>query len=653
MIYATIDNTDIQSISYEKTINSDGKIIGTCELGKCEIQLLNDSNEYNSYKGKWLHTPFGSMYIYDVKPVQEKVNISLSCYDIKYKLEQSYDASLFEFDGITFGEWREMIAEEYGITFADSGVFPNYNLVQLYEHPYVGENPTVRSVLMQLAEACGCFIDTDFNDNFYFNWFDSNASSTINDWIELTTETPTNPVNVVVLGRGDVEDNVHYPTSYPSNPVEFRIDNNYILDPQDPDGDDYRLDYAEEIYNEVNGFSFTPYKLRTRDITNINNLELLGRKITYVDIWGNTVNTYSMTVSFNYLGSTMNNLSNYEIGISAEEVKNTSKEHLYSGDVVNEIHKTGVYVDRINNQVVLKVDGNGKLVTCTLSTDPDSGSSFVVKSDNIDLSGKNIRLTTDNITISSTKFNVDKDGNLVCNGATMNNISIVGGDITLTSQGQNARFIIQDSADSNARWSQSARTINWKGVQNGQVQITNYLSSPVMGLVDGSDTSKTIALSPYDLSFNQGTIKVVKTPESTEKVSQMRFITGSSTYLELSTAYGAYGVNVWASDKRLKKNIKDSTLNALDIINKIKHREFYYKSDDKYIPIGYVADELKEIDENMVFEVGNKKMKQPNAGYIIPILSKAIQEQQEEIVKLKYEIEKIKKEMEVSYEKNN
>lgn len=111
----------------------------------------------------------------------------------------------------------------------------------------------------------------------------------------------------------------------------------------------------------------------------------------------------------------------------------------------------------------------------------------------------------------------------------------------------------------------------------------------------------------------------------------------SSPYLEVQTdninGVTAFGVNVWSSDKRLKNSIKDTKINGLDIIKQIKHREFKYNHSDEVINIGYIADELKEIDECLIFEVGEDKLKQPKESVIIPVLSKAIQEQQELIEK--------------------
>lgn len=100
-------------------------------------------------------------------------------------------------------------------------------------------------------------------------------------------------------------------------------------------------------------------------------------------------------------------------------------------------------------------------------------------------------------------------------------------------------------------------------------------------------------------------------------------------YLEIVTkSAGTWGINAWASDKRLKRRVKDSKYNALDTIMKIKHRQFIYRKSNEKVLIGYVADELQEIDPNMVFEVGPQKIKQPSESYIIPILSMSIQQQQ-------------------------
>lgn len=131
-------------------------------------------------------------------------------------------------------------------------------------------------------------------------------------------------------------------------------------------------------------------------------------------------------------------------------------------------------------------------------------------------------------------------------------------------------------------------------------------------------------------------------------IFKLNLIDQESPYLEINLleniqGFSAYGVTVWASDKRLKENILDSSFKALEFINKIKHRQFDFKSNKNHIEIGYIADELEDINKNCIFKVGKDNLKQINESFLIPIITKAIQEQQLEIENLKKEILNLKK----------
>lgn len=52
----------------------------------------------------------------------------------------------------------------------------------------------------------------------------------------------------------------------------------------------------------------------------------------------------------------------------------------------------------------------------------------------VDIRGKTVNLTADNIKIESNNFKVNADGDLICNSATMNNSTITGGNIILTDE---------------------------------------------------------------------------------------------------------------------------------------------------------------------------------------------------------------------------
>lgn len=115
------------------------------------------------------------------------------------------------------------------------------------------------------------------------------------------------------------------------------------------------------------------------------------------------------------------------------------------------------------------------------------------------------------------------------------------------------------------------------------------------------------------------------------------------------------------SDGRLKENIKESTINALDIIKEMAVRSFDWKKDKKHINAGFIAQEMEIIDDNFVLKnpikdnegniIDNKYY--INELPIIATLTKGIQEQQKEIEELKCIAEKQKIYIEKILEKLN
>ncbi len=126
----------------------------------------------------------------------------------------------------------------------------------------------------------------------------------------------------------------------------------------------------------------------------------------------------------------------------------------------------------------------------------------------------------------------------------------------------------------------------------------------------------------------------------------------SGAYFYGGNLYVADG-NVYAdnisSDRKIKDNIKDSEVKALDIVNKIQHRQFNKKTDNKHYDIGYIAQELEEIDPNFVLirpkTERTDEMYYINELPIIATLSKAIQEQQEEMESMKETINSLQEQI--------
>jgi hypothetical protein len=91
---------------------------------------------------------------------------------------------------------------------------------------------------------------------------------------------------------------------------------------------------------------------------------------------------------------------------------------------------------------------------------------------------------------------------------------------------------------------------------------------------------------------------------------------------------------------RLKENVKESTVNALDAINRIPMREFDWKSDGHHQAVGIIADELEKIDSGLIRgggedESGGIIPKGIDSMYLIGYLVKAVQELSDEVKRLK------------------
>ena len=87
------------------------------------------------------------------------------------------------------------------------------------------------------------------------------------------------------------------------------------------------------------------------------------------------------------------------------------------------------------------------------------------------------------------------------------------------------------------------------------------------------------------------------------------------------------------SDIRLKENVKNSETDALETVNRMKVRQFDWKKERGgwHQNIGFVADELEEIDPNLALgggydENGEMDIKQINSPYLLNYAIKAIQE---------------------------
>lgn len=103
---------------------------------------------------------------------------------------------------------------------------------------------------------------------------------------------------------------------------------------------------------------------------------------------------------------------------------------------------------------------------------------------------------------------------------------------------------------------------------------------------------------------------------------------------------------VTRSDIRLKKNIRDTEIrDALSIINRLKLRSFDWKSTNAHQKIGFIADEMEDVDPNFSIggeteEDGSICYKSVDTFYLLGYLTKAVQELSSEVKELKSKLNK-------------
>ena len=125
---------------------------------------------------------------------------------------------------------------------------------------------------------------------------------------------------------------------------------------------------------------------------------------------------------------------------------------------------------------------------------------------------------------------------------------------------------------------------------------------------------------------SQGTYSAV--PIGSDNCQRIQKAFGSGKhYMEFNTTSGSWGVDVWESDGRAKKNIQVCTEDATAMLRQIKMRQFDWKQTDVHQDIGFIAQELMEVKQDLVYWVGDKERLQIDTGNIISLLTKALKEQ--------------------------
>ena len=290
--------------------------------------------------------------------------------------------------------------------------------------------------------------------------------------------------------------------------------------------------------------------------------------------------------------STTNEM-NTEIKASADGVISTVKNIYETKDNAQENYTQLQQTANNISSVVSKKVGEDEII----SKINQSSEAVTIDANKIKLNGKTINLTGDNIKIKSTKFNVDKNGNVTANSLNSNNAKITGGSIILESSNVPVLRVRNSSNTSN----QFLAADNQWRVIKGDLFIDAYCGgSPTQSELTVHDSNGTTTIHGSGIR----TPKVTQTSLESEKKNFEKFENGIKTLKDIDI----YRYNFNNEDNKTKKHIG-------------------FVIGDKF---------------NYSKEVTSEENDGVDTYSFISVCCQAIKEQQEEIEQMKKEIKELK-----------
>lgn len=236
--------------------------------------------------------------------------------------------------------------------------------------------------------------------------------------------------------------------------------------------------------------------------------------------------------------------------------------------------------------------------------------------------------------ISTTNIDITK---LTFTGSTAASINFSNRKVSINSAGLNV--------DNGATFG-AAISVSGSITANGSVRFIDYYSESTG---DGN-TRRAVSSSVVD-GLKVGYLKSKTNSSTSKKQFCVMGQWGKEDDFGNATTKGSWTTGYIlidsTSDVRLKKNIKNTDISALPIINQMKVRQFDWKETGVHQQLGLVADELDKFDPLLTvgggYEAdGSMYVKQIDRLLLTEYAIKGIQEQQDEIVELQKENKELK-----------
>lgn len=228
-----------------------------------------------------------------------------------------------------------------------------------FKQPNFDETTTYREVISRLAEIGGAIAFINRNGKLVIkNQYNTNHTISNSRYIKLSKEQQFGLINVVTLGKKDINNDISYPTIKPENIIEWKILDNPFVDL-------YKEEMIEEVANCIIGMSIIPFGLTDfvdgfcYDINDV--IKITDRKGNF---FNGVILVYETT---SRIRST--------IGADVQEKGTTN--YKLAGSSKEDINKVKLDVDHIKNEINLVVETQNeqseKMSEMKLTTDELSG----------------------------------------------------------------------------------------------------------------------------------------------------------------------------------------------------------------------------------------------------------------------------------------
>ena len=404
--------------------------------------FADDSGDfYATNEGDYFANPemqsfsFGNYVVVSDVPSNDRSYRDLVCYDKMYEIADLnvatwYKALTFP---MTLKAFRDSLFSYLNVTQETTTLInDSYNIVG----GFTTDELTCRDVLVSICELNGVFghidratgkfqyIDLTTSETIEYPYY-VNGSGAYEDYV-------TDKITGVIAKSA--EDEVGTLVGTTTN--LYTIQENLCL--YGNEGKPAETTALTNLFNHIKNFQYRPFTVQTYG----NPMLPLGTKVTFETTY-QTVESFVMKKYLSGIQAMKDTLTaTGEKTYPADEVKTTSQLKRLKGvshklvvdvnQLISEIYDedTGILstISQISDEIVLKVDSNGKIVKVALSANPSTGTEFKVSADNISfIANGKIELTSNSLEINSTNFQVDASGKITATGAT------ITGAITTTS----------------------------------------------------------------------------------------------------------------------------------------------------------------------------------------------------------------------------